>query len=201
MSHHGLPARGVKDELVAFQGDEHQGEDGNGDGHALDEGRDLAQSLTQDPSVHKGVNDSDGKAHDAHEDVGAGEVGDEDVGDVPHLLLPRDDEDQAGVADEPHRDDGAVGDDQEGGAAHRVGAQVQKPPGHFTPQGPVAVVHKGCIHDTRLMSKVAECSEHSRLKKYFLSSFFRFTKQEVSLFLMCIDSRLQVFFSIKNEEN
>lgn len=125
-----LPSCGVEDELVALQGDQHQGEDGHSDGHALDEGRDLAESLPQDPAVHKGVYDRDGQADDAHEDVGTGEVGDEDVGDVPHLLLLRDDEDQAGVPDEAHRSDGAVGDDQEGGAAHRGGAQVKKPPRH-----------------------------------------------------------------------
>lgn len=119
MTHHRLPARRVDDELVAFQGNKHHGEDGDRDRHALDERRDLAEGLSQDPSVHQGVDDSDWQADDAHEDVGTGEVGDEDVGDVPHLLLPGDDEDKAGVADEADGNHGAVRHNEEGRAAHR----------------------------------------------------------------------------------
>lgn len=112
VARHRRPARGVDDQLVALQGDEHQGEDGDSDGHALDEGRDLAQCLAQDPTVHQGVDDGDGQAHHAHQDVRAGEVRDENVGDVTHLLLPGDDEDQARVANQTHCDHCAVGHDQ-----------------------------------------------------------------------------------------
>lgn len=105
---HGLPAGGVDDELVALQGDQDHGEDGDGDGHALHEGRELAKRLAEDPVVHQRVDDRDRHAHETHQDVGEGEVGDEDVGDVPHFLLPGNDQDQAGVAHQPDGEHHAV---------------------------------------------------------------------------------------------
>ena len=118
VARHRHPARRVDDQLVAFQGDEHQGEDGDSDGHALDEGRDLAQGLPEYPAVHQGVDHGDGQAHHTHQDVRAGEVSDENVGDVSHLFLPGDDEDQAGVANQTNSDHRAVGHYQERGATH-----------------------------------------------------------------------------------
>lgn len=59
---------------------------------------DLAQGLPQHPAIHQRVDDGDGQAHDAHKDVGARQVGNQDVGDVAQLLLPGDDEHQTCVA-------------------------------------------------------------------------------------------------------
>lgn len=52
VAHHRLPASGVNDELVALQGDEDHGDDGDRHRHALHEGRELAKRLPQDPAVH-----------------------------------------------------------------------------------------------------------------------------------------------------
>lgn len=144
LAQHGLPSGGVDDELVALHGDEDQGEDGHGHGHALDEGRDLTQSIAQDPAVHQRVDDGDRQANDAHEDVGAGQVDDEDVGDVAHLLVPQDDEHQARVADESDRHDGAVSDDEEGGAPHQQRAVIREVPPEFLPRGLVVELR---LHD------------------------------------------------------
>ena len=43
---------------------------------------DLTQGLSQNPAVHQSVDDGDGETHHTHEDVGARQVGDQDVGDV-----------------------------------------------------------------------------------------------------------------------
>lgn len=120
----GRPAGGMDDELMPLQCDEDQREDGDCDGHALHERRDLAQRLTQDPAVHERVDNCYREAYHAHEDVGAGEVGNEDVGDVPHLLLSGYDEDQTSVAHQSHRNNSAVGHDQKGRATHRGRAHV-----------------------------------------------------------------------------
>lgn len=124
MARGGRPAGGVDDELMPLQRDEDQREDGDRDRHALHKWRDLAQRLTQDPAVHERVDDRHREAHHAHEDVRAGEVGDEDVGDVSHLFLSGYDEDQTSVAHQAHRHNSAVGHDQKGRATHRGRAHI-----------------------------------------------------------------------------
>lgn len=59
---------------------------------------DLAQGLPQHPTIHQRVDDGDGQTNDAHKDVGARQVGDQDVGDVAQLLLPGNDEHQTCIA-------------------------------------------------------------------------------------------------------
>lgn len=147
VAHHGLPSSGVDDELVALHGYEDKGEDGNRDRDALDKGCDLTECLPQDPAIHQGVDDGDRQAHDAHEDVRDGQVGNEDVGDIPHLLLPCDDKHQAGVTDKANRDQCAVGNYQEGGATPGGGALVCVAPWHlFPPSMMTAIVHMGHLH-------------------------------------------------------
>lgn len=139
LAHHGLPPGRVDNELVALQGDEDEGEDGDGDWYTLDEGRELAENFSQDPVVHQGVDDSDRQANHAHQDVGAGQVGDEDVGDVAHLLVPRDDKHQARVPDETHCHNCAVSNDEKSGAAHGERAVLGEVPRYLFPQGMVVI--------------------------------------------------------------
>lgn len=129
----------MDNELVALHGNKDEGKDGDGHGDALDEGCEFTEGVSKDPVVHQSVDNGDGQAHNAHEDVGTGQVDDEDVGDVAHLLVPRDDKHQARVPDETHRHDCAVRDNEEGGAAHRQRAVICEIPRYLFPQGLVVV--------------------------------------------------------------
>ncbi|CAG5920789.1 unnamed protein product [Menidia menidia] len=110
-----FPSGRVDNELVSLHGNEDQRKHGNANRYALDEGRELTQSFSKDPAVHECVDDSHWQAYDAHQNVRAGQVGDEDVGDIVHLLVPRDDEHQAGVPHQAHRHHRAVRNYQESG--------------------------------------------------------------------------------------
>lgn len=79
---------------------------------------DLTQGLAQHPTVHQSVYDSDRETHNAHEDVRARQVGDQDVGDVAQLLLPGDNEHEACVAQQPDCYNGTVRYDPKSGPAH-----------------------------------------------------------------------------------
>jgi len=89
--------------------------------------------------VHQCVDNRDRQAHDAHEDVGTRQVGDEDVGDVAHFLVPRDDKHQARVPDETHRHDCTVSDDEKRGVAHGQRAVLGEIPRYLFPQGLVVI--------------------------------------------------------------
>lgn len=137
----------MDNELVALHGDEDKGIDGNANRYALDERRELTESLPQDPVVHQSVDNGDWQADDAHEDVRTRKVHDEDVGNVAHLLVPRDDEHQAGVPDEAHGHDGAVSDDEERGAAHGRRTFLCEIPWYLFPQGLVVIGVLLQLHD------------------------------------------------------
>lgn len=97
LGHGGLPPGRVDDELVPLQGDEHQREHRHGDRGALDERHQPAQQGAEHPVVHQRVDDGEGEAEDAHQDVGEGQVADENARDVDLLLATGDDAYEAHV--------------------------------------------------------------------------------------------------------
>ena len=82
---------------VSIDGDGHEGEGGVVGGEPLEERESVAHEVAPDPSMHEDVDGCEPEGSEVDEEVGGGEVGDEDVGDGLHLAVGEDDEEDQDV--------------------------------------------------------------------------------------------------------
>lgn len=114
-----------QDGKVAVEGDGHHREDADPDGHALQEGRQLAHGLPVDPVAVDVVAEGDGQTHADHHQVADGEVEEEDIGEGPHVAMPQYDKDDEDIADQPHGKVEGVDDDEGDGEGLLVAVDQQ----------------------------------------------------------------------------
>ena len=103
---------------VSIDGDGEDVEDGDSQQSIPQQGIELAQLRPPDPVLRQELGGRQGKVEAAEEEVGDGEVDDEDGGGVPHLLAPHQGQDGDDVPREAaHQEEHAA---NEGGHQHPV---------------------------------------------------------------------------------
>lgn len=98
-----VPAHGSHDGVVPLHAESGEREDGHSDRDVLRSLRELADVLPPRPRLERVDDGDEGDAGHDHQQISQGEAEDVDVGDVPHLAVSEEDQDEGAVAD--HSDD------------------------------------------------------------------------------------------------
>lgn len=98
-----VPAHGPHDGVVPLHAESGQREDGHSDRDVLRRLRELTDVLAPRPRLGRVDDGDEGDAGQDHQQISQGEAEDVDVGNVPHLTVSEEDQDQGSIAD--HSDD------------------------------------------------------------------------------------------------